>query len=123
MADVFDEADYESALHVLKQDGCGHCEQMKPIVKEFAKRHPDVLVLERDLLTGKVDQVGHDGRRRHLGVEPWDDTELGWAPQATPTFVVTAPDAKTKFGAEGAMDLSTLEAFHARARLKQKQGW
>lgn len=121
MVDVFDEADYESALHVLKQDGCGNCEQMKPIVKQFAEAHPEVLVLERDLLSGRVDQIGHDGRRRRLPNDPWTE-DMGWAPQATPTFVVTAPNVKTKYGTEGAMTLEGLEAFFVKARTKQGGG-
>lgn len=78
-------------LHFIYADGCGACEAAKPLLKDFQRKHPLVLVKRVDLLS-----------------TPWP--QGAWAPKATPTYLAVAP-GRQPVGYVGAMTVEQIEQF------------
>jgi thiol-disulfide isomerase/thioredoxin len=78
-------------LHFIYADGCGACEAAKPMLKEFQRKYPLILVKRVDLLSA-----------------PWP--EGGWAPTATPTYLAVAP-GRQPVGYVGGMTVEQIEQF------------
>ena len=83
----------EKLLFVIMMSGCGACEEAAPMVKAFAKAHPEIKVV-------KVD----------YSVVEW---KAKWRPEYTPTYVAVVGRRKTGMRVADIEDLPDMEAWAA----------